>query len=167
MFSLKPLSKDSIAKALVKAKHYRLLEDPWQAESICRDILNVEPENQLALTYLILSITDQFDKKKRTSSAVAIELCDQLTDDYERSYYMGIIQERLGKAALKRDTPRAKYIAYEHYRHAMHRFEEAEKISPEGNEDAVLRWNACVRRIDQFNLEASSDDRHVQPFLDV
>ena len=46
MFELKPLSPDSIPNALEKAKHYRLLNEPWQAESIFRDILNIEPNHQ-------------------------------------------------------------------------------------------------------------------------
>ena len=37
MFDLKPLSKDAIPAALSKAERYRLLNEPWQAESICRD----------------------------------------------------------------------------------------------------------------------------------
>ena len=60
MLELKPISKESIPKALIRAKHYRLLNEPWQAESICRDILKVEPNHQLAVLYLILAITDQF-----------------------------------------------------------------------------------------------------------
>ena len=49
----------------------------------------------------------------------------------------------------------------------MEFFEEAEKIQPKGNQDAVLRWNACIRRIKEFKLKRSSEDDYVQPFLDV
>ena len=31
--------------AVAKAKQYRVLNQPAEAESICRDILEVEPEN--------------------------------------------------------------------------------------------------------------------------
>ena len=167
MLQLKPLSKESIPKALIRAKHYRLLNEPWQAESICRDILTVDPDHQLARLYLILAITDQFAAGKSTSYLEARELCDQLTSEYERNYYRGIIEERSGKSILKRTTPRVKYIAYEYYRNAMGFFEKAEKIHPEGNQDAVLRWNACVRGIQEFKLEPSPDEDRVQPFLDV
>ena len=167
MPQLKPLSKDSIPKAVTRAKHYRLLNEPWQAESICRDILKVEPGHQTALLYLILAITDQFGAEQRSSSAEAKQLCLRLTSQYEQNYYRGIIEERLGKTALKRATPRIKYIAYEHYASAMKFFDAAEKIRPKGNQDSVLRWNACLRGIKEFKLEPSPDSTGVQPFLDI
>jgi len=167
MLELKPISKNSIPKALVRAKHYRLLNEPWQAESICRDVLKIEPKHQQALLYLILSITDQFGNKNgSSSSAEANELCTHLKSKFEQEYYRGIIAERIGKTTLLRDTPRVKYIAYEFYRTAMKFFEEAEKIQPEGNQDAILRWNACVRRIEEFKLTRSPEDNRVHPFLD-
>ncbi len=166
MLQLKPLSKDSIPNALTRAKHYRLLNEPWQAESICRDVLKTEPNHQRALLYLILAITDQFGTVKGTSSIRAKELCTQLTSKYEQQYYRGIIEERLGKTALKRDSPRVIYIAYEHFQNAMEYYEKAEKIHPENNQDAVLRWNACLRGIKEFNLKPSSDKNRIQPFLE-
>jgi tetratricopeptide (TPR) repeat protein len=167
MPKLKPISEESIPKALIRAKHYRLLNEPWQAESICRDILQVDPDHQRALLYLILAITDQFGLEKRSSDTEAKRLCKQLTSPYEQKYYRGIIEERLGKISLKRTTPRVKYIAFEHYYRAMEYFEEAEKLRPKGNEDSVLRYNACARSIKQFKLEPSPDDNGVQPFLDM
>lgn len=166
MLQLKLLSKDSIPNALTRAKHYRLLNEPWQAESICRDILKVEPEHQLAILYLILAITDQFGTEKGTSSIRAKELCTQLISKYEQQYYRGIIEERLGKTALRRDSPRVIYIAYDHFQNAMDYYEKAEKIRPENNQDAVLRWNACLRGIQEFNLKPSSNKDQVQPFLE-
>jgi hypothetical protein len=167
MFQLKPLSKESIPKALEKAEQYRLLNQPWQAESICRDILNVEPDHQIAILNLILAISDRFASVGSSSESEAKRLCARLTSKYEQKYYRGIIEERSGKASLKRSTPRAKYIAYEYYRRAMEFYEEAEKIHPEVNEDAILRWNTCVRSIQEFKLEPSPDHDRVQPFLDV
>lgn len=168
MQELKPISKETIPKALIRAKHYRLLNEPWQAESICRDVLKIESGHQQALLYLILSITDQFnDDNGSASSAEAKELCSQLNSPFEQKYYRGIIAERMGKTTLLRNTPRVKYIAYEFYRTAMEFFEEAETIQPEGNQDAILRWNACVRMIEEFKLKRSQDDHHAQPFLDM
>ena len=168
MLELKPVSKDLIPKALVKANHYRLLNDAWQAESICRDILQVDPNHQLVLLCLILAITDQFENEKgRTKSEEAKELCAQLNSKFEQKYYQGIISERLGITALFRNSPRVKYIAYEHLRAAMDFFEDAEKIQPKDNQDAVLRWNACIRRIKEFDLKRSPEDNSFQPFLDV
>lgn len=167
MFELKPLSKNSVPNALNRAKHYRLLNEPWHAESICRDILTVEPEHQTALYYLILALTDQFGSEHKHLISESKEFCAQIQGEYERHYYRGIISERQGKAALKRDNPRVQYIAYEFYRAAMDHFEAAEKIRPADNEDSVLRWNACVRAIEVFNLEASPKDEGIAPFLDV
>ncbi|MBT8256287.1 MAG: hypothetical protein KJO23_07090 [Bacteroidia bacterium] len=167
MSVLKPISNNSIPKALIRAKHYRLLNEPWQAESICRDILTVDQDNQTAIRYLVLAITDQFGVSKGASETEAKRFCTKLSSEYEQKYYRGIIEERLGKIALVRTTPRAKYIAYEHYHSAMKFFEDAEKIRPEKNEDSILRWNACVRRIKEYRLVPSVEDRGVQPFLDT
>lgn len=169
MLQFKPLSKASVPKALVKAKHYRLLNEPWQAESICRDVLNIEPENQLAIRYLILAVSDQFTKDDVSGQTNAKKLCIRLDSEYEQKYYRGIVEERLGKAALKRNIPRAKYIAYENYRKAMNLYEEAEKLMliDDENQDVVLRWNACLRRIQEYNLAPSPSEDQVQPFLDV
>ena len=43
MFPLKPLSAAAIPRALEKAERYRLLNQPWAAESICLDILEADP----------------------------------------------------------------------------------------------------------------------------
>jgi hypothetical protein len=168
MFQLKLLSKESIPKAVTRAKHYRLLNEPRQAVSICKDILSIEPEHQLAILIMILAKTDLFGTDQRSTLASETkDLCRRLASKYEQQYYHGIIEERLGKAAIKRATPRAKYIAYEHYRAAMGYYEAAEKIRPSGNQDAVLRWNACVRGIDEFKLQPAKDHDGVQPYLDV
>ena len=60
MITLKQLSAAAIPRALEKAERYRLLNQPWAAESICQDIVAVQPDHQAALRTLLLSITDQF-----------------------------------------------------------------------------------------------------------
>ena len=167
MVELKPLSLDSIPHALEKAKQYRLLNEPWQAESICRDILMVEPKNQSAILNLILAITDQFGHNQKSSEQEARKLAKELTDEYQQVYYRGLISERMGKAALKRRTPRASYIAFEYYQQALDFYEEAEKLQPGDNEESVLRWNACIRTIQLFKLSAAPVENDRQPFLDV
>src|ERR687888_343300 len=59
-FKLKVLSVAAIPAALERAERYRLLNEPTQAESICLDVLEVDPQNQSALILLLLSLTDQF-----------------------------------------------------------------------------------------------------------
>src|SRR2546429_7172465 len=57
---LKSISKAGIPEAIAKAELYRYLNEPEEAESICRDILAVDPGHQLARRMLGLAITDQF-----------------------------------------------------------------------------------------------------------
>ena len=45
MLQLKPLSRDAIPSALAKAERYRLLNEPGEAESICLDVLQIDPHN--------------------------------------------------------------------------------------------------------------------------
>ncbi len=59
-FELKPISQGGIAEALEKAERYRLLNEPSLAESICLDVLHIDPDNQPALIMLLLALTDQF-----------------------------------------------------------------------------------------------------------
>jgi len=60
MFELKKMSREGIRRALGKVERYRLLNEPWEAESICQDVLQAEPDNQEALISLLLAMTDQF-----------------------------------------------------------------------------------------------------------
>ena len=53
MFELKPITASGIGAALEKAERYRLLNDPVAAESICLDVLEIQPENQEALVSLV------------------------------------------------------------------------------------------------------------------
>lgn len=151
-FELKPITEQAIPAAVERAEHYRLLNQPQQAESICLDVLALDPDNQRALATLILALTDQF-ATEGSGPVVrrAREYVKQLTDDYQRSYYAGIVEEREVRAYLKRG-PTRKY-AYDGFRQAMDWFEEAARIRPLGNDDAVLRWNSCVRTIRRLNLK--------------
>lgn len=167
MLELKPISKEGIPNALEKAMRYRLLNDPWQAESICRDILRTDPGNQSAVMTLILSITDQFEGEYRASLQQAMEMAGQIKDAYQAEYCRGLIYERQATAALKRSTPRSGYIAYEHLRKAMEHYEGAQKLMPTNVEDPILRWNACARMINRHNLKPAPEEKGVQPFLDV
>ena len=61
MFELKLLSMSAIPAALAQAERYRLINEPVEAESICLDVLEIEPGNQDALITLLLARADQFD----------------------------------------------------------------------------------------------------------
>ncbi len=143
MFELKPISKEAIPAAIAKAEQYRLLNQPRAAESICRDVLRVDSEDQQALVLLLLSLTDQFSRQLRVAVNHAQELLPRLTDEYERVYYAGVTCERWAKAQLERGAPG--YAAYEWFRQALESYEKAQSLSPAGNDDAILRWNTCAR----------------------
>jgi hypothetical protein len=147
MFNLKSLEPDAIPAALEKANRYRLLNEPEQAESICEDILRLQPHNQDALAALILALTDRFQGPRHSTPAAARALLPKLSAEYERAYFAGIIDEREGIAWLRSNRPRCGPAAYDCFRTAMEHFERAEALRPPGNDDAVLRWNSCVRMI--------------------
>jgi hypothetical protein len=144
---LKSLSHEAINAALEKAHRYRLLNEPEQAESICEDVLRIEPENQNALTTLILALTDRFGSGRPVPPRQVRELLPRLKGDYERAYYAGIIAEREGIAWMRSGQPRSGEAAYVCFREAMKHFEKAEKLRPAANDDAILRWNSCARMI--------------------
>lgn len=150
MFDLKPIRAESVEKSLEKAHRYRLLNEPWQAESICLDVLTIDPENQQAVNILLLAVTDQFDRRLSVRYKQARELLPQLKDPYRRAYCDGLICERRATALYRRGGPGSGHVAYEWYRRAMDHYERAETQSPEGNDDAILRWNTCARIIMRY-----------------
>src|SRR5262245_34062698 len=103
MFELKPLSKEALPRALEKAERYRLLNEAAEAESICQDVLAVEPGNQRALVTLLLARTDRF-AEGHGSLEPAREALSRLDGAYERAYYAGIICERRANAHLTHGT---------------------------------------------------------------
>ena len=145
---LKTISKDGIAEAIAKAEHYRHLREPEESESICHDILAVDPENQTALRILGLAITDEFtgEASDRYSEAEATFL--RLADPYEQQYCMGLLCERQAKKQMRAGRPSHAVTAL--FEEAMRHFESAEKIHPPKNDDAILRWNRCARLLEKM-----------------
>jgi hypothetical protein len=150
MFNLKPLSPSAVPAALEKANRYRLLNEPGAAESICLDVLDVDPGNQEALVMLVLAVSDRLDKGYAVGDVHIRDYIARIEDEYARTYYTGIVYVRRAKAELNRGGLQA----YELFRQAMEWFEKAEAIRPAGNDDAILHWNRCARMIDANKLEA-------------
>jgi hypothetical protein len=142
-FQLKPISAAGVSEALERAERYRLLSEPSLAESICLDVLDVEPENQRALVTLLLALTDQFGHG--AAAGKARELLPRIKGDYEQRYYAGIIWERSAHAQLRKGAPNASFSAYEGFLQAMDCYERAIPLRPADNDDAILRWNTCAR----------------------
>lgn len=152
MYELKPISKEAIPQAIEKADHYRLLNDPSAAESICLDVLEIDPDNQQALVTLLLALTDRLANGYTVGAAHARELLPRINDEYQQVYYAGIICERQAKTLLNMGGPGARFDAYEWLLEAMTWYGKAEAMRPSGNDDAILRWNACARVIMRSNL---------------
>jgi tetratricopeptide (TPR) repeat protein len=164
---LKTISKDSIVEAISKIELYRFLNEPEEAESICYDILAADPESQIAQRLLGLTITDQFQGQATDRYAEAEKIFQNLSDPYERFYYLGLFHERRAKAQMRAGRPAQMLIGSFH--EALRYFEEAEKIRPPRNDDAVLRWNRCVRLLEQIgdvereSPESSLEDQDSAP----
>jgi hypothetical protein len=164
MFPLKPISRDSLEGALAKAERYRLLNEPTEAESICRDILEVAPANREARISLILALTDEFPRDDR-AFASAIAETGSLESAYDRAYYGGIAWERRAKAFHDSGRPGSSGRVYEWLVKALGLFEEAERLRPAGNDDPILRWNACVRFLERHKSIKPATEDVKEPIL--
>jgi hypothetical protein len=152
---LKTISKSGIGEAIAKAELYRYLNEPEEAESICRDILVADPHHMLGLRTLGLTITDQFTGAPGDRYAEVEKIFQGLKDPYERSYYTGLLCERRVKAQLRAGG--APHTLLPLLERALQCFAEAERIHPPGNDDAILRWNRCVRML-QSHPEFESEE---------
>lgn len=155
MFELKPIAPETISRAIAKAERYRLLNEPREAESICRDVLDVDPGNQDALVALILAQSDRFGMPK-ASADEARQIASRLKGEFERAYYRGVIEERWAKGLFDSGYPGETVFGL--LRDAMNWFEAADKVASAGNDDAVLRWNACVRFIQREGLHSETPE---------
>ena len=160
-FELKQISAASIPEALAKVERYRLLNEPKLAESICLDILAAAPEDQQALIALLLARSDQFDPQNRNAKG-AHEALAQIKGEYERAYYAGIIWERLAHSYIRHGRHGESSAAYHALRGAMEYFEKAAKLSPAGNDDAILRWNTCARVLMEHPGICPAQDEQVE-----
>ncbi len=157
MYELKLIATETIPNALNKAERYRLLNEPREAESICRDILQADPDHQEGLVLLLLSLTDQFGRGCDVPLTSVQDLLPRLQGDYERAYYAGVILERWGKAQLQSGIP--SHTACDWLREAMLCYDKAEAIRPPGNAEAILRWNTCARIINQSSGQGTRAPR--------
>jgi len=164
MFTIKPISSNCISDALAKAERYRLLNEPSEAESICRDILEIEPGNRQARVSLILALTDEIPKEA-SSFGMAMEAISHLETPYDRAYYSGIAWERRAKALFSlRGLGSSGYI-YDWIVKALQFFEEAQALRPAGNDSSILRWNACVRFLERHKDLAPRTEQAPEPIL--
>jgi len=164
MFALKPISRDSLDGALAKAERYRLLNEPNEAVSICRDILEVAPANRDARISLILALTDEFARDDRAFATAVAETAG-LESAYDRAYYSGIAWERRAKASHDAGRLGSSGRVYDWIVKALGLFEEAERLRPAGNDDPILRWNACVRYLERHKTLKPATEDVKEPIL--
>jgi len=150
-YAFKTLAPEAIPAALAQARHYRDLNEPSLAQSICLDVLASAPDNQEALVLIVLAETDLFsDERAVANPRGARAYLARLIDPYQRTYYAGIICEREGRAFLGRGHARA--FAYDCFREAMEFYEQAEALTTT-SADPILRWNSCLRTIRRERLK--------------
>jgi hypothetical protein len=165
-FKLKPISREAIPRAVQKAERYRLINQSWAAESICRDILEIDPTNQQVLVMFVLALTDQLADDHGRIMRVVRDTLPRISDGYQRAYYTGIASERSGQALMHRGGMGSEAMAYDALRDAMGWYERAEAIRPSGNDDAILRWNTCARLINGNSRLAPHTEPTYEPALE-
>ena len=167
MIELKTLNVEALSAALEMAKRYRLLNEPDEAESICLDILEVEPDNQEALILLLLARTDKFFISGLDPAFEnARKVVEKLDTAYCKAYYTGIIFERRAKFHLRKGAPGSGTVAYEWYVKSLNEFGKALDGCDPDNQDAVLRWNSCARFINNHPDLKPDDAAQVNMLLD-
>lgn len=163
MTALKPISCDAIPRALEKAERYRMLDEPFFAESICLDVLTADPAHQRALAIYVLSLTDQF-KKSLGGAPKARAALERFSGEFDRLYYAGIISERSAVALLESARTGVGASAWHHLSDAMKAYEKADALQGDAtNDDALLRYNTCVRLIETHRLSEPVEDKHDFP----
>jgi len=140
-FELKRLPHASLDAAIAKAEHYRDLNQPEEAESICRDVIDVDAAHAKAWRLLGLALTDRFASGHVGLLEEAVLAFERLPDAYDRIYHIGVAWERAAKAHVERGEAHSAVTAFEH---ALELFQEAERLRPD-LPDPILRWNRCVR----------------------
>lgn len=156
---------EAVDAALKQAQHYRLLNEPALAESICRDILIVDEQNETAWVTLLLSLTDQFEDRKSLAFDQAQEALGRLTKEFHLFYYAGIIQERWARAQLKTGVPHEAVDTW--IRKAMSSYMMAGEIAPEGDPNPQLRWNTCARFLQDADSQRATYVPQASPMRDV
>ena len=134
---------------------------PFAAESIGLDVLEIDPNNQQALVPLLLAMTDQFFEGYNVSNKKIQEILNRIINDYERTYYSDIAREKRAKSQLNKSSTGSNFVAYELFSDLMACYDRAILIRPEGNDDAVLRWNTCARLIMRQKLLAKKEDKTI------
>jgi hypothetical protein len=136
------------------------LLEPEMAESICLDILNINADNQHALIIYILALSDQLHHPdKQAQIKVIQQAIEKLESEYQRHYYAGLLNER--QALFLLSQPMSRSFAYDYFVEAFDHYKQAQTLSPENNDEAILRRNSCIRTIQKEKLRARQDNEDI------
>ena len=166
-FELKKLSPEAVPRALAKAERYRLLNEPARGgEHLPRCAAGPSPTTRTALTTLLLahhrSVRQRFVVARRAGVGQVSRL---LQDPVRARLLLRHVSRAAGEGAASAGRARLRAPAYRWLREAMTWYEKAEGIRPPGNDDAMLRWNACARLIMRdHHLVPMTEDRN-EPLL--
>jgi tetratricopeptide (TPR) repeat protein len=119
-YELKKLADKNLGAAITLAKHYRDLNQPDEAESICRDVLEVAPDDVDALRTLGLTLTDRFP-----------------------TAWMSLFEEA---CSTFKKLP-SEYTARPACEEAIVKFEEASALAAKDDPAPILHYNRCVRAL--------------------
>lgn len=150
------IHQDSISQVLDKARQYRSLLEPELAISICLDVFAIDKNNQNALVIYILALTDLYSHQDaKVQSQTLNAAIAKLESEFERCYYAGIALERKARALMKNTMSRS--FAYNLFIQATKLYDQAQPIAPKHCDDATLRYNACIRTIQNQHLSPRQD----------
>jgi hypothetical protein len=166
MYERKRISEHAIPQAVKKAERYRLLNEPAEAESICLDVLEVDPDHEEATVILILALSDQIEERMASVFRRAEELVARLPGEYAREYYGGLLCERRARALRRRGGADSGDAPHDWLRRALDHFARALELRPPDNDEAVLRWNSCVRMMESDPALRAPHPDTFQPLLE-
>ena len=109
-YELKKLADKNLGAAITLAKHYRDLNQPDEAESICRDVLEVAPDDADALRTLGLTLTDRFPTSWMSLFEEACTTFKKLPSEYERHYYVGIAWDVTRRRSSRRAARTTRFM---------------------------------------------------------
>ena len=77
-----------------------------------------------------------------------------------------MICERWATGILRRAGPRSGEIAHDWFTAALDWYAKAESMRPAGNDEAILRWNTCVRLLARHPEVRQADAESYEPSLE-
>lgn len=144
--NLKTFKSDDVEAAMAAARTCWAELQIEDTESICQDVLSLDPTNQEAVELLFRSRVSLLSKGLPRGVERAQELVPQFDGDFEKAFFSGLLRENQARYLLDRRGRQASSVAYNWFRHAMDDFEEANRQDSTRIE-ATLHWNACLRTL--------------------